>query len=63
MRFTVAILCVFTVSCATTPIAVRDYCQIAKPIYLAKGEAVRLSNETSKAILLNNQTWVTLCRK
>lgn len=42
---------------------VHDYCQLAKPIYLAKGEAAKLSDATAREILLNNETWAKVCKK
>jgi hypothetical protein len=48
-------------SCATiTPI--HDYCQLAKPILLAKGEAATLSDESAKEILAHNLTYQKVCR-
>ena len=46
--------------CSTiTP--VHDYCQLAKPIFLSKGEAAKLSDDTAKQILSLNETWALVC--
>lgn len=46
---------------AMTPI--HDYCQIAHPILLAKGEAAKLSDATAREILTNNETYQKVCGK
>jgi len=42
---------------------VHDYCQIAKPIYLQKGEAAKLSDATAREILTANETYSHVCGK
>lgn len=48
-------------ACATTPLQLHDYCQIAKPIYLQKGEAAKLSDATAREILTHNEQWSKIC--
>lgn len=43
--------------------AIHDYCNIAKPILLAKGEAATLTDETAKEILAHNLTFAKICRR
>lgn len=52
--------CLLTGCAATSPI--HDYCQIAHPILLAKGEAAKLSDATAREILTANETWTKVCK-
>jgi hypothetical protein len=52
--------CLLTGCAATSQI--HDYCQIAKPIYLQKGEAAKLSDATARQILAANETWAKVCK-
>lgn len=55
-----AIFAAMNTGCATVT-SVHDYCQIAKPIYLQKGEAARLSDSTARAILTHDETYDKVC--
>lgn len=61
MRLILCLGLLITGGCATT-LPVHDYCQIAKPIYLQKGEAAKLSDVTAKAILTHDETWAKICK-
>lgn len=47
--------------CAATS-QIHDYCQIAHPILLAKGEAAKLSDATAREILTHNEQWAKVCK-
>lgn len=49
------------IGCAATS-QVHDYCQIAHPILLAKGEAAKLSDATAREILTHNEQWAKVCK-
>lgn len=64
-----ASLCLTSLACVaigltgcSTITPIHDYCQIAKPIYLQKGEAAKLSDESAKAILAHDETWAKICK-
>lgn len=60
--FGIAVLTLATSGCSTMTVA-NNYCDIAKPIILAKGEAAKLSDATNRQILTHDETWEKLCRK
>lgn len=56
----IGLLSIAAVGCASIS-PVHDYCQLAKPIFLAKGEAQKLSDATDREILAHNETWAKVC--
>lgn len=62
----IGIICLFLTclltGCAATS-QIHDYCQIAHPIRLAKGEAAKLSDATAREILTHNEQWAKVCGK
>ncbi|AGV99238.1 hypothetical protein PM1_022 [Pectobacterium phage PM1] len=43
------------------PLVLNNYCDIAKPIYLAVEEIPAMTMETKRQILVHNKTWASLC--
>lgn len=60
-RWMIVALILFMPACSTVT-TVSEYCLIAKPILLEKGEAAKLSDQTAREILIHNETWAKLCK-
>jgi hypothetical protein len=61
IALTVVCAASLSTGCATVS-PIHDYCQIAKPILLAKGEAAKLSDATDREILAHNETYAKICK-